>query len=54
MNTQQFNQYKKCLDEIAKLHALCGTEYMDTIQEMFTDEQYDEANAHKAIDCLRV
>lgn len=54
MNTAQFTQNQTCLDEIAKLHALCGTEYMDTIQEMFTDEQYDLANAHKAIDCLRV
>lgn len=54
MNTAQFTQYQKCLDEIAKLHELCGTEFMDTIQDSMTDDQYEIVRVHKAIDCLRV
>ena len=54
MNTVQFNQYQKCLTEIAKLHELCGTEMMDSIQDMLTDDQYDTVGLHSAIDALRV
>ena len=54
MNTQQFTQYQKCLAEIAKLHDLCGTEMMDSIQDMMTESQEDIVWAHPAIDALRV
>ncbi|WP_371801743.1 hypothetical protein [Candidatus Lokiarchaeum ossiferum] len=52
MTPEQFTQFKHTLAEIQKLMEVCGSEYLDSIREMMTDEQYDEVRDHKAIDVL--
>jgi len=54
MKKTTFDQYKKCLDEIAKLYELAGTNFHDIIQNDMTDEQYNEVKGHIAHDALYV
>ena len=54
MNTEQFDQYKKCLVEIAKLQSLCGTTMLDEITDMLNDQQHKVACSMDANDVLMI